>query len=304
MEKLQEKILVLGGDGMLGSKVVEELKSQRNYRFNYTLRKHNGDRNCIEFEVTTRNLMRDISNLFSSLSSSDVYYIINCIGVLKRASAENPLLAYVVNSAFPSALETYSPSNVKRIIHVSTDCVFSGKKLFGETYTELDIPDPVDIYGVSKAAGEITGEKSLTVRSSIIGLEKKRKEGLVEWFLNSEKENKVIYGFTNAIFTGMTASEFAKCLIRLCSDEFSSYHLLHIAMPTPISKFDLLSKLRDELNLDKKIIPIVDTTGKAANRALSSIYSEIKWNLPNWDEQIRSLAEEIKERKEKGEKRE
>lgn len=185
----------------------------------------------------------DATNLFDLLSvfrqiRPDV--VINCVGIVKQhPDATDALKSLTINSLLPHRLSDLCELIGSRLIHISTDCVFSGAK---GNYSEVDISDATDFYGRSKYLGEVVKPHCVTIRTSIVGRELHTKLGLVEWFLS--RENSRIAGFEKAIYTGLTT----KCLSAVIRDMILSRPeisgVLNISSD-PISKFDLLCLMRD-----------------------------------------------------------
>lgn len=175
--------------------------------------------------------------------------VFNAVGLVKQlAAADDPLAAVPINTLLPHRLARLCGLTRARLVHVSTDCVFSGRR---GGYAEEDAPDATDLYGASKRLGEVIGDGAITLRTSIIGHELRGCHGLVEWFLHTPRQ---VQGYTRAIFSGVTTVEFARVMRDVIiprSDLSGLYHL----SAEPISKFDLLEMLKDRYGLDKIIEP-------------------------------------------------
>jgi dTDP-4-dehydrorhamnose reductase len=172
------------------------------------------------------------------------------------------------------------------LIFISTDCVFSGKKGF---YSELDNPDPIDVYGQTKLLGEPSGKNVLTIRTSIIGHELNNSQGLLEWFLS---QNKVCKGYTSAFFSGFPTTYLAKIFLEfIISNEFSG--LYHIASK-PISKYELLLLIKEIYGLNIHIVPsdeiVID---RSLNGALFEKASG--FISPEWPELVEFMYQAHKE---------
>ncbi|MFO7320332.1 MAG: SDR family oxidoreductase [Chloroflexota bacterium] len=176
--------------------------------------------------------------------------VINCAGLIKhRPEAEDPLLAIDVNSRFPHQLALICKLQGCRMIHISTDCVFSGKR---GSYTEADATDATDLYGRSKALGEVVNQPHcLTIRTSFIGRELGTSYSLVEWFLSQSEQVK---GFQKAIFSGLTTSGLARVLRDYILPKPELHGLYHVATE-PISKYDLLLLLNEAFGKNMEIVP-------------------------------------------------
>ena len=213
--------------------------------------------------------------------------IVNCIGVVKQLpSATDPVLTIQVNSLFPHQVAQLSKDYGARLIHLSTDCVFSGRK---GMYAENDIPDPTDLYGRSKLLGEVTQQGCLTVRTSMIGREVTKKVGLLEWFLS--KDGQRIDGFVNVIFSGLSTIALARIILRLCADSKNLSGLYHVSSD-PINKYELLARLRDKLSLSTDIKA---TKHPHSDRSLDSSKFWLETGLPKpvWEDMLDELATDV-----------
>ena len=209
--------------------------------------------------------------------------VVNCIGIVKQADeARDPIASISINSLFPHRLAQLCGAEGIRLIHVSTDCVFSGR---AGHYTEDDIPDPVDLYGRSKLLGEVAEGDCLTVRTSIIGRELWGANGLLEWFLGATGS---VRGFRRAIFSGLTTQALATTLASIICDHRTLAGIRHVAAE-PISKFDLLGLLRDAYGLTVEIV--ADET-VVCDRSLNATMLEQETGLraPSWAEMVAQLA--------------
>src|SRR5207253_2340396 len=151
----------------------------------------------------------------------------------------DPVVCLSINSLFPHRLARLCHAAKARLIHVSTDCVFSGRK---GNYTEADQPDAEDLYGRSKLLGEVQGPGCLTLRTSIIGRELDTRQGLVEWFLSNQ--GRKVKGYRRAIFSGLTTDALSELIGRIILNHPDLEGLWHVAS-APINKFELISLVRD-----------------------------------------------------------
>lgn len=173
--------------------------------------------------------------------------VINCIGVVKQLqSAKDPLVAVPLNTLLPHRLAKLCAIAGARFIHVSTDCVFTGRQ---GGYAESDTTDATDIYGLSKLLGEVDYPHAITLRTSIVGEEISVANGLVGWFL---RQTGTVMGFTKAIFSGLPTDELARVIHEYVLPHAELHGVYHVSS-APISKFDLLSLVRDEYGLATKI---------------------------------------------------
>lgn len=213
--------------------------------------------------------------------------VINCIGIVKNIPEEKNLkLNIIVNALFPHQLYDICQNKDIRLIHISTDCVFSGEK---GNYTERDLADAVDVYGKTKFLGELPN--AMTIRTSLIGRELFERAGLIEWFI-SNNGNKV-KGFTNAIFSGFTTLEFAQIIFDIITKYPNLKGIYHISAE-PINKYNLLLLIRDKLNLN---IDIERSDVPFCNRSLdSTAYRKITNFLPlYWENMIDQFVNDSKQ---------
>ncbi|PAF39637.1 NAD(P)-dependent oxidoreductase [Terribacillus saccharophilus] len=236
------KILILGGKGMAGHVMYSYLRKQADYDVFYTSRDRT-DKDSIYLDVV------DTSALEQLINSLEPDIVINCTGILNEAAEQNPLLAFRINSLLPHQLAAFMSRKKGRLIQISTDCVFSGKK---GGYTESDFRDGNSVYAQTKQLGEITANPHLTIRTSIIGPElKKDGIGLFHWFMN---QSGTIKGFERVYWNGVTTLELAKATDFFIHQETSG--LFHLCPPIKISKYDLLLLFKEIYQKDDiQIIP-------------------------------------------------
>jgi dTDP-4-dehydrorhamnose reductase len=246
------KVLILGGSGMLGHKLYQTLAPRlttyatvRGPVSNY---EHPGifDSAQLIGEVVAE----DFQSVERALAAVQPDVVVNCIGIVKQdAAARDPISSIIVNSLFPHRVTQAVTGSGGRAIHLSTDCVFSGRT---GNYTETDLADPVDLYGRSKLLGEPATDRALTIRTSMIGRELRGAHGLLEWFL-SQRGGRV-RGFKRAIFSGFTTSALAEIIARIIVEQPDLSGLWHVASE-PISKFDLLTLVKQTYGLAIEIEP-------------------------------------------------
>jgi dTDP-4-dehydrorhamnose reductase len=209
---------------------------------------------------------------------------INCIGIIKQIKeAKDPLVSIALNALFPHQLAELCVSMGTRLIHVSTDCVFSGRK---GNYTEVDVADADDLYGRTKFLGEVDRPGCLTIRTSIFGRDFAKSSALLEWFL-SQRGGKV-KGYKNAMYTGFPTQVLARIMGDIIADYPSLSGLYQVASQ-PISKYELLVKIRDAMRLDIEIEPYDDPP---CDRSLSAarFVAATGYHIPAWDEMIAKLV--------------
>ena len=263
------EILILGGAGMLGHKLFQRFRTSHpdtactirgtvasSALSHIDLFQHGG---VIEGMDAS-----DTSALQNLLAQEKPCVVINCIGVVKqRAAAKQPIPSIEINALLPHRLAESCRRIGARLIHFSTDCVFSALR---GNYTEEDISDAEDLYGRTKYLGEIACGGALTLRTSIIGRELARDEALLEWFLSESRlrnaterplghhDYEPVHGFTRAIYSGVTTNYLARVVEELVPEHPDLSGLYQVAAQ-PISKFDLLRLLRDAYRLDIEITP-------------------------------------------------
>jgi len=285
------KVLILGVTGMLGHKLYQLLAEtfdvMGTIRGNYSSISKYGffkesdivpNVNALEkFEIEEK-IERIAPNV-----------VINCIGIVKSVrEAQDKMLNIWVNSLFPHQLYDICERKGIRLIHISTDCVFSGKK---GGYREDDLSDAEDIYGKTKYLGEVSGERALTIRTSLIGRELSTANGLVEWFI-SNLGGKV-NGFTNAIFNGFTTVRFAQIMTNIIAKEQNLTGVYHISSE-PITKFKLLTLMRERMGLD---VEVEEYSNFYCNRSLDSTLYRNKTGFKSLscEEMIDEFAQDVQQ---------
>lgn len=271
------RFLILGCNGMAGHMISLYLK-EKGYDVTGFARKKS------KFIKTICGDALDINLLEKIIKEGNYDTIVNCIGLLNKAAEKDKDQAVFINSYLPHFLAKVTKNMDTQIIHMSTDCVFSGKK---GNYTENDFKDGETFYDRSKALGEIIDNKNITLRNSIIGPDiKKEGIGLLNWFMQQKEE---ITGFTKAIWTGQTTLQLAKT-IEFISKEKSA-GLFNMVPNKNISKYELLKLFNKYLRNNKiKIIPsdklVVDKTLLRTNYSINYI-------IPDYETMVKELAEWI-----------
>jgi dTDP-4-dehydrorhamnose reductase len=241
------KILILGGSGMLGHKLWQVFSGR--FDTYVTLRRDFDSYYHYKLFNLTRSVnhvsAEDFQSVVRAVDTVQPAVMINCIGIVKQAkAAKDPLISIEVNALFPHRLARLCQRRGIRLIHISTDCVFSGRK--GD-YGENDLPDAEDLYGRTKFLGEVSYENCLTLRTSMIGRELETSHGLIEWFLS--QEGRTVDGYTRAIFSGFTTNALSEIIAKIVDEQPEMYGVWHIAS-YPISKFDLLSLVKKVYGLN------------------------------------------------------
>ena len=274
-----KKILVLGATGMLGSTVFRFFANRPEYLVYGTVRNKRGVELFSPDFASNLILGVDVEN-FDSLTTvfekvlPDV--VINCIGIVKQLSESNEVLSSIpINAMLPHRLAKLCNLCGARLIHLSTDCVFNGSK---GMYVEEDAPDAFDVYGRSKALGEVNYKNSMTLRTSIIGHEINSSRSLLNWFLSQEDSVK---GYKNAIFSGLPTVEIAKIICEYVLPNESLHGLYHVSSD-PISKYELLKLIslvyRKEIDIEEDWSVVIDRSLDS-----SKFRSEVGYEPPSWE---------------------
>jgi dTDP-4-dehydrorhamnose reductase len=282
------RILILGGDGMLGHQLYKHLSLTHDVSVTlHQERRLYAKYGIFDDKNTYGGIdVRNTESLGGVLRDCEPDVVINAVGIIKqRKSAKESIPSIEINALFPHRLALLCESINARMIHLSTDCVFAGTK---GNYQENDPSDAEDLYGKSKYLGEVNENHCLTLRTSMIGEELSRKNSLLEWFLAQEES---IRGFKKAIFTGFTTQELARIIETLIVNYPYASGLYHVSSE-PISKYDLLNMVKDGLKLPIEILP---DTSFFCDRSLDSskFRKEFNYQPPTWDEMIDELCEDI-----------
>jgi dTDP-4-dehydrorhamnose reductase len=289
------RILILGGNGMLGHELLRSYSGIHDVRV--TLRGEPEEylaanlftpKNAVSgVDVSSPGRVEEIINEFAPEA------VINAIGIIKqRDEASSFIPSIEINALFPHKLASVCEQSGARLIHMSTDCVFSGDE---GHYTESEFADARDLYGRTKYLGEIGYGHCVTLRTSIIGLELQHRKSLIEWFLAQKGE---IRGYRKAIYSGLTTMEMARVIDNILLEWPDLRGIYHVAS-APISKFDLLNELARQL--DRKDIRIIPDDDFVCDRSLDAgqFRKVTGYEAPAWESMLAELADRIKSR-EKG----
>lgn len=272
------KIMVLGASGMLGNAMVRVLSENNDCEVFGTTRSGGASR-FFPSEIAVRLVAGvDVENydaLVKAFAQVRPDIVINCIGLIKQlADANDPLLAIPINALLPHRLARLCDLSGSRLVHISTDCVFSGNK---GGYTEDDPSDAKDLYGKSKFLGEVVYPHTITLRTSIIGHELQSAHGLVDWFLSQQQQCK---GFTKAIFSGLPTVVLARIIRDVVIPRPELSGLYHVAA-RPISKYDLLRLVAEVYGKSIEIIPddslVIDRSLNAGRFKAATGYAAPEW---------------------------
>lgn len=286
------RVLIIGGDGMLGHQLL--LGLGRSHDVRVTLRGAMREYERLAL-FTDDNAyfgidVRSPRSLADVLASFRPEVICNAVGIVKqRPAAAEAITSIEVNALFPHRLAAMAAEVGARVLQISTDCVFSGTH---GAYTEDDLPDPVDLYGRTKLLGELDAEGCLTLRTSIIGLELRGRQGLVEWAL---AQRGSIRGFRGAIYSGLTTIELTRVCDALITQPPDLHGLWHVASE-PISKYDLLVALFARLGrTDVDVKP--DDSFRCDRTLVADRFNRAtRYQPPAWDRMLDELSVSIRVR--------
>ncbi|UOQ84886.1 dTDP-4-dehydrorhamnose reductase family protein [Gracilibacillus salinarum] len=269
------KLLVLGGHGMAGHVITHYFMQKSNFQVFYTSR-NKADKDSIYLDVTNSTRLEEIIDIIKP------DFIINCIGVLIEYAENNPEMAHQINSILPYQIAKLADRYQSKLIHLSTDCVFSGKK---GNYTEDDEADGTTIYAQSKKLGEIKQDNHLTIRTSIIGPELKEDgQGLFLWFM---KQQGQIKGFEKVLWNGVTTLELAKAIDVMIEKEITG--LIHVGAKQKVSKYTLLKMIQDIF--DKQDVKIIADDQNKLDRTVKSNRSDFSYEVPCYENMLLDMKE-------------
>ena len=282
------KILILGASGMIGIAIYNQLVKNDNFQVIGTTsnlqskiflenKKQLGSIKIFDFLKEKK--------IKEFLKSINPEIIINCAGIIKQnPSIDNKINTIFLNSILPNQISMVASKENIKFIHISTDCVFSGKR---GSYLETENPDPVDLYGRTKLIGETNNSRDLILRTSLVGHELYTKNGLLEWFLSQDIKCK---GFKKAFFSGLTTIAFAKLVEKILLNKLDLKGLYHVSSSV-ISKFDFLNKVKV---IYKKNIEIEEDNKFFIDRSLNgtALEKKINYKPDTWDHMIEQMFEE------------
>jgi dTDP-4-dehydrorhamnose reductase len=279
------KIMILGGSGMLGHRLWMDLSQVHDVWV--TIRASAStmpdlpgvDRRRIREHVD----VLDFDNVMRAFAAIQPELVINCIGLVKQNALSNdPLSAIELNARLPHRISLACRTAGARMVHISTDCVFSGRT---GNYTEASPSDAEDLYGRSKFLGEVAYPHSITLRTSIIGRELHTKYGLTEWFLDQQQAVK---GYKRAIFSGFTTQAISRILLSYVIPNTNLSGVWQVASQR-ISKYDLLQLMNEAY---RKKLEIQPEETMAVDRSLdgSRFNAATGFAAPTWPEMIQEMA--------------
>jgi len=279
MSKL--KVLLLGSAGMAGHVLKEELsRNITNIELVDIARSSQYTRPTIQMDVTN---FIELENL---IANSNFDYIINSVGILNKTAEDNPDRAILINSYLPHFLEKVTENHKTKIIHISTDCVFSGKK---GAYVETDLRDGIGFYAQTKALGELINNKDLTIRTSIVGPDlNKTGIGLFNWFI---KQNGSVNGYTKAFWSGVTTIQLAKSIKEIINLNIPITGLMHLTNNDKISKYNLLILFKKIFELNN--IDVEESHTYEVDKSLINTRNDYFINIPSYEQMIIEMKEWI-----------
>jgi dTDP-4-dehydrorhamnose reductase len=272
------KIIIIGANGMIGSTVLRVLSEKNDWEVFGSVR--DGSVRCFFPESIGKRLVEGIDvehpdSLIKILDQLQPNVVVNCAGLTKhKPEVEDPLVSLPINSLMPHRLARLCKLVGARLIHISTDCVFSGKK---GAYTEDDFADARDVYGKSKALGEVDYPHAVTLRTSTIGHELQSTFGLLDWFLSQEGSCN---GYTRAVFSGLPTMVFAQVVRDVVIPHAELSGVYHVAAK-PIAKYELLQLIADVYEKHIDIIPddtvVIDRSLDAKRFQAATGYTAPEW---------------------------
>ncbi|OCT11127.1 NAD(P)-dependent oxidoreductase [Paenibacillus pectinilyticus] len=276
-----KKIAVLGATGMAGHVIALFLEEQ-----GYDV--YRMSRSIAISEKNARIDANDFVSLINWLEEIKPDVVINSIGILQREADARPDIAIQLNAYLPRKLEQQFKDSQIKVIHLSTDCVFSGTK---GGYEEDSLPDGMTMYDRSKALGEVVNEKDLTFRMSIIGPDTDLNgTGLFNWFM---KQQGATNGYTKALWNGVTTIELSKAIDAAIQQDLSG--LYHFTTNGKINKFDLLCLFQKEFN--KHNVGIMPYDSYVVDKTLINTRTDFKYVIPTYPEMIKEMALWVNEHK-------
>lgn len=280
------RICIVGGSGMLGHRLLVELSKAHD---TWATVRRMTEPMCWLPNINPGHLIDNVDildheSIVRAFAISHPDVVINCVGLIKQhEGAQSSLAAIQVNALLPHRLALLCQATGARLIHFSTDCVFSGKR---GMYTEDDLPDPIDLYGRSKLLGEVDNlPHVLTLRTSLIGRELSTHYGLVEWFLSQQGTAQ---GYQRAVFSGFPTHIVADILRDYILPNPALSGMVHLSA-APINKYELLTLLKAAFH---KEIDIVPDTRVAVDRSLNSarFRAATQFEPLTWPQMIASMA--------------
>jgi dTDP-4-dehydrorhamnose reductase len=268
------KVLVLGSTGMAGHVIYKFLESKDQYNLSNIVYHKKLNEESILLDVRNKELLKE------RIKEINPEVLINCVGALLKVSNSDYATAVYLNAFLPHYLSQTLTEIGGRLIHISTDCVFSGQK---GSYQENDFKDADDIYGRSKALGEVINDRDLTFRTSIIGPELKTAgEGLMHWLFSQEG---IVNGYEKSIWSGVTTLQLAIAVDQVINNKITG--LYQLTNGIKINKYSLLVLTKNIFNL--KNIEINRVEGKNVDKSLVDNRKESSLAVPVYEVMLKEL---------------
>lgn len=273
---MKQTVLILGSSGLTGHQVYNYLKKNCDFNLlNISSTKKLNDQTILLDA-------REEVKFLDCIKKAKPQFIVNFIGVLISRSSNDPESAIFLNAYFPHRLARLADEIGAKLIHISTDCVFSGKKT--TPYVETDLKDGNDVYAKTKSLGEVMGSRHLTIRTSVVGPEIYHSgEGLFDWFMH---QSGVIDGWTKTIWSGVSTIELAKSVKWFIENNTTG--LYHLTNGDSISKYKLVELF---MKHTKKDIKIKKVDGIISDKSFIDTRKEIDYKLPGYDQMIGEMVE-------------
>lgn len=278
------KYLILGVNGMAGHMMAAWLKEQGEYVIGFA-------QSPSQICETILGDARDEANVHRALESSGADVVVNAIGILNKAVDGNMAAGIYLNSYLPQMLAEACERLRRKFVHISTDCVFSGKS---GSYTESSVPDETSLYGRTKSLGETTMGNALTLRTSIIGPElKKNGSGLFHWFMNQRDE---VGGYCRVLWSGVTTLELSRAVREAVRQDVKG--LYHLTNGEKISKFELLSLFNEYCRTEDNRIRIQPMDEPISDKTLLTNRRDFSYLVPSYKQMVMDMTAWMREHSE------
>ena len=277
VKKEERKILVLGSDGMAGHIIARYLQEAGYVVFTTTRGKTEGKNYHFDVVENYRELERIVSETKPN-------FVVNCIGVLNQFAEDHHPEAVLINSFLPHFIASLREKKNFKLIHISTDCVFSGSR---GKYSETDLPDAVSFYGRTKSLGEVRDEKNVTFRTSIVGPDRNENGiGLFKWFMTQEGAVK---GFGKVVWSGVTTLELAKTIERSFDTKVTG--LYHLVNNETINKYDLIGLFKKHTGKD---VIIERDDSYISDKSLIRTRDDFDFSIPSYEVMVEEMVDWIR----------
>lgn len=277
-----KRVLIIGSNGMAGHMIFRYLNKYSDFDVFDIARANSDHKPTYELDVS------DFGSLGNILKRDKFDIVINCVGILNNFAVEHPDEAILLNSYLPHFLVKHGKEAGFKVIHISTDCVFSGNE---GSYREDSFKNGVGLYAQSKALGEIEDEVNLTIRTSIIGPElKKNGIGFFNWFM---QQSDRVDGYNQAFWSGVTTLQLAKNIIEIINTPLLT-GLIHLTNGNRVNKYDLLIMFNTIFNRGVAITPYPDFK---VDKSVINTRTDVKFSIPNYLTMISEMKDWMFENK-------